>query len=77
MRGANTRRAGRAGSSLLKCSLFSPLPGYVDEQQQRGMWGAFRSSCCFVHSEEPLLRARCDGAAAVREAEGLHVVWKC
>lgn len=75
MRGANTRRAGRAGSSSLKCSLFSPLLGYVDEQQ-RGMWGAFRSSCCFVHSEEPLLRARCDGAAPVREAEGLHVVWK-
>lgn len=59
---------------LVKMLFLLPAAGL---QQQRGTWGAFRSSCCFVHSKEPLLGARCDGAAPVRGAEGLHGVWKC
>lgn len=78
MRRANTaRRAGRAGSSSLKCSFFSPLLGSVDERQQRGTSAEFHSSCCLMHSKEPLLRTRRSRAAPVHEAEGLHGVWKC
>lgn len=37
-----------AGSSLLKCSLLSPLLGYMDEQQQKRISDEFHSSCYFT-----------------------------